>query len=92
MHVVVAYDVADDGRRERVAQLLLNYGIRVQRSVFECVIKREDFIVLRHRLDQLIQPEEDSLCFYFLCSTCQNRVIRQGVAQGLWEQGRCLIL
>lgn len=92
MHVVVAYDVADDKRREQVAEVLLNYGTRVQKSVFECVLRQEDWIVLRRRLEGLIRPGEDSLCCYFLCLGCQGKVVRQGVAKGLWEQGRSLIL
>lgn len=92
MHVVVAYDVEDDKRRERVAEVLLNYGTRVQKSVFECVLRREEWIVLRRRLEGLIRPGEDSLCFYFLCSGCQGKAVRQGVAKGLWEQSRSLIL
>jgi len=48
----VAYDISDDGERTRVEQLLLNYGFRIQKSVFECRLTRSR---LRHLLRQLEQ-------------------------------------
>lgn len=41
MFIVVAYDIIDDKRRNRVAKTMEDYGTRVQYSVFECVLEEE---------------------------------------------------
>src|SRR5688572_33242493 len=57
--LVVAYDVADDGRRERVARVLEDYGVRVQYSVFECVLGRAQYRQFRRVLAERIDPAEE---------------------------------
>jgi CRISPR-associated protein Cas2 len=62
---VVAYDIADDRRREDVATLLSGYGPRVQLSVFECDLRtRREAAALRSRLRELIDPIEDQVRLY----------------------------
>jgi len=51
---VAAYDVARDSRRARVAEILLEYGRRVQRSVFEIEVEPEDLDELRFRVGVLL--------------------------------------
>lgn len=71
---VVAYDIADDGRREDVATLLSGYGPRVQLSVFECDLRtRREAAVLRSKLRELIDPVEDQVRLYPL----DDRTVRQ---------------
>lgn len=66
---VVAYDIADDGRRERVATLLSAYGPRVQLSVFECALPTKAAgVELRRALRQVIDGEEDQVRIYRLAS------------------------
>jgi CRISPR-associated protein Cas2 len=76
--LVVAYDVADDGRRERVAQVLEDYGVRVQYSVLECVLGHAEYRQLRRVLAERIDPAEDAVAFYRLCLGCGARVRRIG--------------
>ena len=78
LHVVVAYDIPDDRRRLRVAKVLLGYGERVQYSVFECRITKVQYLRMKERLDQLIEPEEDAISFYFLCEACRGKIERIG--------------
>jgi len=76
--LVVAYDVVDDRRRERVARTLLDFGVRVQYSVFECALtsaRRHELVAL---LRQKIDPVEDTVSFYLLCRPCEGRVLRIG--------------
>ena len=76
---LVAYDIADDGRREDVATLLSGYGPRVQLSVFECdLTSRRDAAALRARLRRLIDPVEDQIRIYPL----DERTIRETVVLG----------
>jgi len=81
--VLVSYDVSTIDRRgqarlRRVAKACLDYGQRVQNSVFECDIDPAQWATLKARLMDLIDPESDSLRFYFLGSNWQHRVEHAG--------------
>jgi CRISPR-associated protein Cas2 len=83
MMVLVSYDVstktpAGAQRLRRIAQLCLDYGLRVQNSVFECNVSEADWKVLRTRLLDTYNPDEDSLRFYFLGTNWKNRVEHHG--------------
>lgn len=71
MEMLVAYDVSTEtaeGRRRlrRVAKVCEAHGQRVQKSVFECVLNREQLEWLKHRLRRVMDPEHDSLRIYRL--------------------------
>ncbi len=79
MLVVVSYDVStieEGGQRRlaRVAKTCKNYGQRVQYSVFECSVDPAQWTVLRDKLIKEIDPETDSLRFYFLGANWRQRV------------------
>jgi len=79
MRYVVAYDVADDRRREDVATVLSGYGPRVQLSVFECDVRtRHEAAALRAKLRELIDPVEDQVRLYPL----DDRAARQATVLG----------
>lgn len=83
MLVVVSYDVSTrdaEGQRRlrRVAKACLDYGQRVQKSVFECIVDPEQWTRLRLRLLDEYEPEEDSLRFYFLGSNWKRQVEHHG--------------
>jgi CRISPR-associated protein Cas2 len=84
MMVLVSYDVSTitkAGRRRlrRVAKICLDYGQRVQNSVFECPVDPTQWAQLRHRLLQEYDPGEDSLRFYQLGSHWKSRVEHLGI-------------
>lgn len=61
----MAYDIADDRRREDVATLLSGFGPRVQLSVFECDVRgRKEAASLQSKLRELIDPVEDQVRLY----------------------------
>ncbi len=83
MLVVVSYDVSTitpKGRRRlrRVAKTCQNYGQRVQFSVFECVVDPAQWTMFRQKLIDEINPEKDSLRFYFLGANWRRRVEHVG--------------
>jgi len=83
MLVLVTYDVsivAEGGQRRlrRVAKACQDYGQRVQLSVFECNVDPAQWAFLRQRLIDEINPEVDSLRFYFLGSNWKRRVEQIG--------------
>ncbi len=81
--VVVSYDVSTKearGRRRlrRVSKACLDYGQRVQNSVFECVVDPDQWTRLKLRLLDEFEPEEDSLRFYLLGASYKTRVEHHG--------------
>jgi CRISPR-associated protein Cas2 len=83
MMVLVSYDVEtiDLGgvrRLRRVAKACKDYGQRVQYSVFECNVDPGQWVLLRNKLMKEINPEKDSLRFYFLGANWQKRVEHVG--------------
>ncbi len=65
--VVVCFDVCDRRRLYRVAKELGNYGVRVQKSIFECHLTPEQLAELQQRLAKWINADEDQVRYYFLC-------------------------
>ena len=83
MMVLVSYDVmtSSEGGQKRlrhVAKQCLNYGQRVQCSVFECNIDPAQWTLLKSRLMKIIDKDKDSLRFYFLGSNWKRRVEHVG--------------
>ena len=81
--VLVSYDVStvDAAGRKRlrhVAKTCLNYGIRVQNSVFECNVDQAQWVTLRAKLSDIYDPATDSLRFYFLGDNYQRRIEHLG--------------
>ncbi len=82
--VLVTYDVSTtstEGRRRlrRVAKKCVDFGQRVQNSVFECQVTWEQWTRLRLDLLDLVDPSEDSLRFYTLGRRWRGRVEHHGV-------------
>lgn len=78
--VLITYDVdtiSETGKKRlrKVAKECQNYGRRVQNSVFECVIDEAKFVILRSKLNNIINKELDSLRFYFLGKNWDKRVV-----------------
>ena len=63
----------------RVAQACLNYGQRVQFSLFECTVGEAELVRLRHDLLREINAKEDSLRLYFLTEDARQRVEHHGL-------------
>lgn len=80
MLTIIAYDIADDGRRNDVSTLLEDHGVRVNYSVFECELEGEEFERLKGHLAELIDEGEDRIVFYRLCEGCRLRKSDVGVS------------
>ena len=83
MLVVVSYDVnttspAGRKRLRRIAKTCLNFGRRVQFSVFECHVDPTQWMMLKLRLLGLFNADEDSLRFYYLGSNWRGDVEHHG--------------
>lgn len=94
--VLVSYDVRTEntqGRRRlrRVSKVCLDFGQRVQNSVFECIVDPEQWTRLRLRLLDEFNTEEDSLRFYFLGANWKGRVEHHGAKPTLDIQGPLIV-
>ncbi|GLI34279.1 CRISPR-associated endonuclease Cas2 [Desulforhabdus amnigena] len=92
MMVLISYDVAtkDSNGQKRlrgVAKICKNYGQRVQYSVFECIVDPAQWTLLRQKLQDVIDPSEDSLRFYFLGANWQKRVEHIGAKPSFDQEG-----
>ena len=88
MMVVVSYDVstiepAGQTRLRRIAKTCKDYGQRVQFSVFECEVDPGRWAFLRQKLLDEIDPETDSLRFYFLGANWKRRIECVGLKKGI---------
>lgn len=80
-NVLVSYDIAEDRLRNRVARILLDYGTRIQYSVFELVdVPQSSWKACERRLRSLKLGPDDSIRMYFLCKPCAQgaQVIGKG--------------
>lgn len=75
---VISYDIADDRKRYRIDKALKNVGIRVQKSVFECILTDAEFIKLKKELERYINMDTDSIRYYFLCKGCTTMIEKVG--------------
>ena len=83
MYVLVTYDVSTtsvEGRKRlrQAAKACLDYGQRVQNSVFELLLDFGQWTECKKRLTDIIDPEQDSLRFYYLGNNWQRRVEHVG--------------
>ena len=75
---LVAYDIANAKRLRKVALLCLDYGFRVEYSVFECDLDDETFHFFWERLNQIIDPHEDRIIVYRICASCVSKILCAG--------------
>ncbi len=79
MLVLVTYDVnvttrEGEKRLRHMAKACLDYGVRVQNSVFECEIDPAQWVLLKNQLLKIYNPDTDSLRFYMLGKRGASRV------------------
>ena len=96
MMILVSYDVSTVDKRgqarlRRVAKTCLDFGQRVQNSVFECNVDPAQWVSLKKQLLDLIDKESDSLRFYFLGSNWERRIEHYGAKPALALEGPLIL-
>ena len=86
MFILIAYDVstgdkAGQKRLRRVARACEDYGVRVQKSIFECQLGKTEWAMLRSRLLKEMDPRQDSLRFYHLDEDTRGRTEHHGLKE-----------
>ncbi|MBW2037258.1 MAG: CRISPR-associated endonuclease Cas2 [Deltaproteobacteria bacterium] len=78
-HIVASYDIHDPGRLAKVAKIMVNYGERVLKSVFECNLTDGTFQEMKSEVDAIIDHMEDSVRYYFICDKCLANIEYSGL-------------
>jgi len=96
MYILVTYDVStvDEAGRRRLrlaAQACLDYGQRVQNSVFECKVDGAQLIRLRARLLEIVDVKVDSVRIYFLGSNWEKSFEHHGIKGGFHVDGPLIV-
>jgi len=73
MFVVVAYDVSDDKRRNKLHKTLKSYGEPVEESVFEADLDIARLRRMQTRIEKIITTD-DQVRYYFLCEECRAKI------------------
>ena len=92
MMVLITYDVETVStlgkkRLRKVAKQCINYGQRVQNSVFECLVDPAQLAELKHRLENIIDKEKVSIRYYYLGSNWKTKVDHIGVKDSYDPEG-----
>ena len=74
MNMIVAYDIADPRRLNKVAKVIKDYGIRVQKSIFEVAVNNNLFLEMKSRIEDIIEPTADGVKYFPLCEKCAGTV------------------
>ena len=85
LHIVASYDISDPKRLAKVAKAMKGYGERVLKSVFECNLDRRRFKNMKTKVEEIIEPIEDSVRYYILCEKCIREVEYSGKGEGFQE-------
>lgn len=96
MLVVITYDVntGDAAGRKRLRQIskqCVNYGQRVQNSVFECLVDAAQCRMLQHKLCSIMDEEVDSLRFYYLGNRYESKIEHFGAKRGYEPEGVLMV-
>ena len=96
MLVLITYDVRTENaagrkRLRRVAKECVNYGQRVQNSVFECDLDAAQYELVKHKLEALIDPRRDSIRFYNLGNNYRPKIIHVGVKESYDPEGTLMV-
>lgn len=84
--VVVAYDVSDDRRRSHVVKILEKVGVRINYSVFECMLTDVQYEKLRRNIGDKINQKEDRVVYYSICVECYTKIVYQPASRKKYEK------
>ncbi|MGA1823101.1 MAG: CRISPR-associated endonuclease Cas2 [bacterium] len=74
MYVLISYDIVKDRTRVKVMKFLKNYGVRAQKSVYECYVNEAQYNRIKNELKELINPLKDRIRFYRVCQACISKI------------------
>ena len=86
MLILISYDIENDKTRTKLAKRLLDFGPRVQFSVFEADVKEAELSKLQHVCAATDLKGDDSIRLYRLCEGCRSRIVLYGAGKKTEDQ------
>lgn len=80
LQYVICYDISDDTRRQRMATALLDYGHRIQESVFVANLEGELLDRMKQRVEKIMDTEADAVHIFAICAGCAKKAERLGIS------------
>lgn len=84
--IVVAYDISDDRRRNHVVKILEKAGVRINYSVFECMLTDAQYEKLRNDILCELNLKEDTVAYYPICVDCYTKIVYQPASHRTYEK------
>ncbi len=86
MRFLITYDIPDTKRRNKIAKILLDFGDRIQYSVFEADLSEDLYEKMKRRLNVQLLEDKDNLIIYRLCKDCKSKIEQLGSGQVLEDK------
>lgn len=86
MNMLVTYDIAHPRRINRIAKIMKDYGLRVQKSIFEVDVTIAQFQQMRRRVEFEMEPDEDGVKYFPLCGKCSGVWLHIGHGHIQWDE------
>ncbi|MDZ4711304.1 MAG: CRISPR-associated endonuclease Cas2 [bacterium] len=85
MKYIISYDISNDKKREKIAKILLNHGVRMQLSYFECELTYKQLVEVSYKISKLINQGCDSIIYCPVCKRCYKDKKSYGVEYTIRE-------
>ena len=90
MDMIVAYDIANPRRINKIARIMKDYGKRVQKSIFEVSVSEREFARMKERTEKQMELSEDGVKYFPLCEKCAGVPIVLGMQSNGWDDSTWL--
>lgn len=87
---VIGYDISDNKLRSQVDKLLRQYGTRVNKSLFECMLTHSQYTLITDKLPKMINTKSDSIVIYRICLDCYTTSVYIPKKKSLYESVKIL--
>ncbi len=78
---LIVYDIRNSVRLQRIAKIAEDYGLRMQKSVFQAELEDAELSQMKRRMLTIIEPEEDGIKIFRLCESCEARRTGAGIGK-----------
>lgn len=92
MNMIVAYDIAEPRRLMKVARVMKDYGMRVQKSIFEVEVSEARFREMKRRAEGIIHPLQDGVKYFPLCDRCADTMECLGLYSAGPEDAKAIVI
>lgn len=91
-YFLVAYDISDPKRLQKVYKKLKGFGAHLQLSIFECHLTPREIVLMRDALEKLIKHDEDRLLIIRCCPSCKENIECIGTQKRGREPGETVVI